>query len=461
MKRNIRSSLYFVLFGIITIYFAACGGGSPGDGTTPGPTGPKPVVVYSDNASVCGSAVTVTAKVDPNGSANYHFVLTDNRGGRQVSSTVTITGTGPQLVQASFIGVNPAATNTVIVEATNANGTASDFGSFPTWATPPAVTGITAINVTRTSGDIVVTVDPSLDPTMTDVIVRYGTDPTGMVYTQRSRPVPASLDNLVFSLSGYADNTQVYFWLATTHTWGNWVSEVIQSFTTLTAPVTITGQIGRFSTFYIDRGGDRMAYIVSGDGTNPANINYSGAPGEARFYYFLSGRYYVVYDTAGRNVFNLGAGSNLNVDLYPVSSDDANVTMVLNITGTGYSASPEAAGLIPGAWSDCIWRIDYSNAPPPSPQTGDNVAFTNNYTQDASTPNLVTISVSGLGPVPGAMNGKRLFVSRWPDGWAWKYIKLETVDASGTLISGYEVQGWPDSVDGHQILVQGPIEERK
>jgi hypothetical protein len=462
MKRNIRTSFCLVLFGIIALYLAGCGGGSPGDGTTPGPTGPKPEVVYGDNASVCGSAVTVTAQVDPKGSANYHFVLTDNRGGRQVSSTAAINGTGYQLVQASFTGLNPLAANTVTVEATNANGTTSDFGSFPTWTTPPAVTGMTAINITRSSGEIVVTVDPSLDPTLTEVVVRYGADATGMVYTQRSWPAPASLDNLVFSLSGYTDNTTVYFWLATTHTWGSWVSETARDFTTLpwSNTVTVTGAFRGINTVYAIILDGRVAdRINSNDGmsfvrsyNNVRNVQF-----EADYDIANPLRVsYTINSTDDKNVFSFVGDGTINlgtsISILPGQA-------FINITGSGYTAFKESPGMVNFTWQD-VWTITEADSPPGAPQVGDNVTGQGTYVQNPATPNYVETTVAGFPTLKCSMNGRTFYCAGfwWPNN---EYIAWGTLNAAGNRIEGWAYQSWYDSNVGKQYHISGPLEETK
>ncbi|MFA4831604.1 MAG: hypothetical protein WC618_05600, partial [Patescibacteria group bacterium] len=219
MFRNHRLVLISaILFFTLTLILSACGGGDGGGGTPV--TGTKPVAIYSDNAVVVGTTATVSALVNPNGAGTYRFVLTDSLGGRQEKLPQSIGGSTLQPVQAVFSGLNPVATNTVTVEATNSAGTANDFGIFPTWSTPPAITGSAVINITRTSGELVITVDPNLDSTMTDVYVRYGTDPTMNAYSEMSLPVPTGVDNLVYAITGYTDNALVYYWFATGHTWG-------------------------------------------------------------------------------------------------------------------------------------------------------------------------------------------------------------------------------------------------
>jgi len=240
MKRY-RNILLVLFAFVLSLILPACGGGGGGGGGGGTPvTGTKPVAIYSDNAVVVGTTATVSGMVNPNGAGTYRFVLTDSLGGRQEKLPQSIGGSILQPVQAVFSGLNPVATNTVTVEATNTYGTANDFGIFPTWSTPPAIIGSAVTNITRTSGELVITVDPNLDSTMTDVYVRYGTDQTMNSYLESMNlPVPAGVDNLVYAITGYTDNTLVYYWLATGHSWGYWASQTAQSFTTLPPPGTV------------------------------------------------------------------------------------------------------------------------------------------------------------------------------------------------------------------------------
>jgi len=437
----ISASLFFAL----TLILSACGGGGGGGGTPV--TGTKPVAIYSDNAVVVGTTATVSGMVNPNGAGTYRFVLTDSLGGRQEKLPQSIGGSILQPVQAVFSGLNPVATNTVTVEATNTYGTANDFGIFPTWSTPPAITGSAVINVTQTSGEVIVTVNPGLDTTMTEVFVRFGTDPTMNAYSEMSLPVPAGIDNLVYAITGYADNTLVYYWLATGHTWGYWVSQTTQSFRTLPTPtgngtITILVRNGDSAVIFRNNVEVHNFYNNTGGSTGTTYIGPAGSANKYRFLTILgthiaATRPISITDAGDNNVFQLNAGGQLDVQ-GPLSGV-VNGRAKYSITGSGWTSYRQAPANVNGVWRS-HWVVDES--------TNNNVPV--GATQDVTetwsqTEFLVTKYDSGLGTIYGTVNGDLVYWWFWGGSdpiWLKTWRETHVINSTGTTFTGDGLETW-------------------
>lgn len=449
-----KTLVTILMFALLTLTLPGCGGGGGDNGS--GKKGDKPKVTTQavDSLSVSGgtfhglitSAESFTAEFEVDEDPNFGSPMTVNVPGTFAAGTNVA-------VSANWAGGLPGKTYYDRLKAINKFGTSVDNGvSFKTYAAADTLPADNVIDNNARLNGIVSSMEP------VPVEFRWGNDPTITIYTVASAGTVSGLNQAVHAQIQTSAPGTWYFQAVVEPGTAREKKGAIYAFRN---DGNITGSVGRFwrLRIFVNL---KLVATFAGDGVNPVNFNLNTYTGDVQFTHAYNvgtaqEREYTVLDASDNNKFSLEPGGTLNVP-FPTSFNDAGTTTI-PITGTDYAPSVEIAGNINGAFSNDWWKITNSNAAPPAPQTGDNVAYTSNYVQNPATPNRVEISIPGFPTQPtiGTMNGGLLVYSAFSPIASGRYFEWMNLDNAGVL-RGEITQSW---VDSQARVITGIAEERR
>ncbi len=417
--------------------------------TTLGATG-----IGTDNAALNG-------QVNPNGHSTTAWFLWGQDAGLADGVPTASQGIGGGnsnvAVTAALTGLASAKTYYYRVVGSNAAGTSQgDIGSFTTAipVPPPEVVTSPATDIFADNVVLNGTVDPN--GTATTAWFRYGTDWDLVTGTSTTPPqsVGSGDSPVPFSVpvTGLADNTVYHFRLEAQNGSSGIVTGSILSFIN-DYGCTVRGTIGARSRYMFFDDNNVLKGTVS-NGSDAATAFSLALPANAYKIVAVTSvdnaaeRAWTMQDAGDNNVFLLARGAEVDIGA-PVSSSDANGTMTVTVSGTGYASAYEPPIGIVGVW-DTSATITVSDSP--DYVVGQTYSMVDNIVSQSGN-RIDNYNSDYALTLTGTVDGDLFVYSNTfdADGWTNHYLEYSTVNAAGNRFTGRNEQSGVDGPDSYFI----------
>ncbi len=446
-------------------------GYSTGDGycfVAPNPGG-IPTINSASVDNITSTTATVSFYVNPNGLGTEAWVeCTYWPAGAPLPNIIrsphqAVGGdSGNHLVTVQLTGLPPGMFIQPYIQASNSSGTnGCDHGPRVTWPhgyfesldfSTSSIPTVTTLPATQVGFDTaVLNSSVNANGKATTAWFEWGQDPSLATYAStaaQSAGSGSSVQAISATMTGLSSGTVYYFRAVANNADGTTRGE-IRSFTS--SELTIEGAVGASATLHVFRNNKEIASFVGG--ASPTGFTCTDVRGAYKFVYSLNGRHYSVFDGSGANVFQLSAGGDIRLGDPPVSVDDATAKMVLNISGSGFSSSYQAAVNFGGDRSGTLIVTADNNTVPWQPNgiSYDNTTYFQNQF-------AVSKVDSVHGTFYGTVNGDLIYIFKSGNyiGWDYTFMYALVADSTGDHAAGDSRVTWASPPYSLYYWAQGP-----